>query len=170
MSVQLRRWLIYWGMWAILGIYMATMDAVRFPGMSFFTILVPMNVAQNLVFGCAGLAVLALAQRWPLEQFVWAEWKNWVIHLVGTIVLTVIALWVIYQIAMGFQYLQPQVVHPPVKDSADADHSFTHFLSQYFHVHLLLLWAVLGAFHGIRIFDRYQKRELEAAQLESRLA
>jgi len=169
MSLQLRRWLIYWGVWAVLGIYMATMDAVRFPTMPFFTTLVPMNMLQNLVFGCAGLGVLALAQRWPLEQFVWAEWKNWVIHLIGSVVLAVIALWVIYWIAAAFQSALPPAVHPPGKEG-DADHSFTHFLSQYFHVYLLLLWAVLGASHGIRIFDRYRKRELEAAQLESQLA
>jgi LytS/YehU family sensor histidine kinase len=57
-----------------------------------------------------------------------------------------------------------------MKPTTETDHTFTHFLSQYFHVYLLMLWAVLGAFHGVRIFDRYQKRELEAAQLESRLA
>jgi two-component system LytT family sensor kinase len=165
MSLQLRRWLVYWGVWALLGIYMATMDAARFPAMSFFTTLVPMNLSQNLVFGCAGLGVLALARRWPLEKFTWAEWKSWVIHLVGSIVLALIALWVIYWIAGIFQSALP-----PTKPSAETDHTFTHFLSQYFHVYLLMLWAVLGAFHGVRIFDRYQKRELEAAQLESRLA
>ncbi len=165
MSQKLRRWLIYWGVWAVLGIYMATMDAVRFPAMPFFTILVPMNMLQNLVFGCAGLGVLALAWRWPLEQFNWAEWKNWVIHLVGSIVLAVMALWVIYRVAGLFESAMPTM-----KPNADTDHSFAHFLSQYFHVYLLLLWAVLGAFHGIRIFDRYQKRELEAAQLQSQLA
>jgi two-component system LytT family sensor kinase len=165
MTRKLRRWLMYWGLWAVLGVYMATMDAVRFPSMPFFTILIPMNMLQNLVFGCAGLGVLVLAGRWPLERFVWAEWKNWVIHLVGSIVLAVIALWVIYLIAGEFAS-----IHQGAKSGADEDHGFTHFLSQYFHVYLLLLWAVLGAFHGIRIFDRYQKRELESAQLESQLA
>ena len=169
MSLTLRRWLIYWGVWAILGIYMATMDAVRFPAMSFFATLVPMNLAQNLVFGCAGLGVLALARRWPLERFVRAEWKNWVIHLVGSVVLAIAALWVIYRIAGVFQSAYPSA-HPPVAGAAESDHGFLHFVSEYFHVYLLLLWAVLGAFHGVRIFDRYQKRELEAAQLESRLA
>ena len=173
MSLQLRRWLIYWGVWAVLGLYMATMDAVRFPAMWFFTTLVPMNMAQNLVFGCAGLGVLALAKRWPLEQFSWAEWKSWVIHLVGSIVLAVCALWVIYMIAGAFQSMPAPgnaPVAPPVKATAEVDHSFTHFLSQYFHVYLLLLWAVLGAYHAVRIFDRYRQRELEAAQLESQLA
>ena len=168
MTQKLRRWLIYWGVWAVLGIYMATMDAVRFPSMSFFTTLIPMNMLQNFVFGCAGVGVIALAWRWPLEKFVWGEWKNWVIHLAGSIVLAIFALWVTYQIAGEFE-----TAHKTATDLANAehgDHSFTHFFTQYFHVYLLLLWAVLGAFHGIRIFDRFQKRELEAAQLESQLA
>jgi two-component system LytT family sensor kinase len=170
MSLTLRRWLIYWGVWAALGIYMATMDAVRFPAMPFFTTLIPMNMLQNLVFGCAGLGVLVLAKRWPLEKFTWAEWKNWLIHLVGSIVLSLAALWVIYQIAGIFESSLPRTMEPAKMNSAESDRGFLHFISQYFHIYLLLMWAVLGAFHGIRIFDRYQKRELEAAQLESRLA
>src|SRR5579872_4718638 len=130
MSVSLRRWLVYWGVWTILGIYMATMDAVRFPAMPFFTTLVPMNLAQNLVFGCAGLGVLALARRWPLERFAWAEWRNWVIHLVGSIMLAIAALWVIYRIAGVFQSAYPSP-HPPVAGTAESDHGFMHFVSEY---------------------------------------
>jgi LytS/YehU family sensor histidine kinase len=81
-------------------------------------------------------------------------------------VLAVTALWVTYMIAGQFESAHKMVVG----QTNDADHSFTHFFTQYFHVYLLLLWAVLGGFHGIRIFDRFQKRELEAAQLESQLA
>jgi len=144
------------------------MDAVHFPSSAFFTFLLPMNLLQNVVFGCAGLAVIALARHWPLEKFVWSEWKNWSIHLIGSIVLAIIALWITYLIAGVFEAAQP--VAKEMHSGDQSEHGFTHFFTQYFHVYLLLLWAVLGSFHGVRIFDRYQKRELEAAQLESQLA
>jgi two-component system LytT family sensor kinase len=165
MNKRVGIWSIYWGIWLFLGVYMATMDQVMFPKMHFIETTLPMNLAQNLTWGCAGLAVLALARRWPLEAFSWSERKNWAIHLIGSVVIALIGLWVIWLIS--FVFLESS---EPMKSWHDPVHSYLHFFSEYFHINLLLMWAVLGAFHSIRIFERYRKREVEAAQLESRLA
>jgi signal transduction histidine kinase len=165
MIKRLRRWGWYWGVWLLLGVYMSTADALMYPGPHFFSRLLPMNLLQNLVWGVAGLGVLALARRWPIEHFAWIDRKNWTIHLIGSISIAEIALWVIWWISILFE--GPTEV---AKVMSDPFKSYWHFFSEYFHVSLLLMWAVLGAFHGIRIYERYRQRELESAQLESRLA
>jgi two-component system LytT family sensor kinase len=165
MNQRVRSWLIYWGVWMLLGVYMATMDAVRFPQMPFISTILPMNLAQNFAWGCAGLGVMWLARRWPIEHFAWAEIRNWIIHLIGTVVIALIGLYAIWLIAIAFH--DPA---EPGKSMNDPNHSYFHFFREYFHVNLLLMWAVLGAFHGIRIFERYRRREVEAAKLESQLA
>lgn len=165
MSRRIRLWAMYWGVWVLLGVYMATMDAVMFPKLPFMGTVLPMNVLQNLAWGCAGLGVLALARRWPLQHFSWADRKNWAIHLVGSVMIAVVTLWIIWLISLGFEGSEKAA-----KSLSDPVWSYLHFFSEYFHINLLLMWAVLGAFHGIRIFEKYRKREVEAAQLESQLA
>ena len=76
-----------------------------------------------------------------------------------------LGLWVIWLISIVFAdpTIKAKVLEHPF-------HSYYRFFSMYFHVNLLLMWVVLGAFHGVRIFEKYRQRELEAAQLESRLS
>ncbi|HXA48439.1 MAG TPA: histidine kinase [Burkholderiaceae bacterium] len=165
MNQRVRAWLFYWSIWGFLGVYMATMDEVMYPKMHFFTTIIPMNLAQNFAWGCAGLGVLWMARRWPIERFAWDEIKNWTIHLFGSVIIALIGLYMIWMIAIAFQ--DPSEMS---KNVNDPEHGYFHFFKAYFHVNLLLMWAVLGAFHGLRIFERYRKREVEAAKLESQLA
>jgi len=44
------------------------------------------------------------------------------------------------------------------------------FYRAYFHTNLLFMWAVVAAFHGLRIYRKYKTREVEAARLETRFA
>jgi LytS/YehU family sensor histidine kinase len=44
------------------------------------------------------------------------------------------------------------------------------FYRAYFHTNLLFMWAVVAAFHGLRIYRKYKAREVEAARLETRFA
>lgn len=165
MSERLRGWCVYWGAWALLGVYMATMDAVMYPKEPFFTYFLPMNLLQNLVWGIAGLGIMALARRWPLEHLSFAEAWVWTIHLFGSIVIAMVGLVIIWLISIAFaeSTFRAKVLEHPFR-------SYYRFFTMYFHINLLLMWAVLGAFHGIRLVEKFQKRELEAAQLENRLS
>lgn len=149
----------------LLGLYMATMDLTRFPKAKFIADLLPMNLLQNLAWGLGGLGVMAIARRWPLVAFNRAEFKNWSIQVLGCAVIAAIALVLLW--AINLMYIEPKAL---VKMLANPLKSLLQFFSMYFHVSLLLMWAVLGAWHGMHIYKKYRQRELEAAQLESRLA
>jgi two-component system LytT family sensor kinase len=165
MNFRYRRWMLYWTAWMVLGLYMATMDMMMFPNARFITWLLPMNLMQNLTWGVAGLGVMAIARRWPLSQFNWAERRNWAIELLGSVVIAALSLWLLWLISLIF-------VNPTMFSKALADPvaSYLRYFSMYFHISLLLMLTVLGTFHGMSIFEKYRKRELEAVQLESRLA
>ncbi len=162
---RLRRQAMYWGAWLVLGLYMASMDAVMYPNARFLAYLLPMNLLQNIAWGVTGLGVLMLARRWPLEQLNWAARKVWAIHLAGSILIAMLGLCAIWGISLAFS--EPMEYAKFLKAPL---RSYLRFFSMYFHVNLLLMWVVLGAFHGIRIFEKYRQRELEAAQLASQLA
>jgi len=162
---RLRFWLLYWGIWVLFSVYMATMDFMRHSKEHFFQVLIPMNLMQNLVWGCAGLVVLAMARRWPLARLNWAHRRNWFIHLIGSVVIAVVSLWFVWLLFIAFS--------PPDMRQKAWDYPldyFYNFFSMYFHINLLLMWAVLGAYHGARLLGLSRKQELEAVQLESRLA
>ncbi|PRC93507.1 sensor histidine kinase [Solimicrobium silvestre] len=165
MNSRLRFWLFYWGIWALFSVYMATMDFMRHAKEHFFDVLIPMNLLQNLIWGCAGLVVLAMARRWPLARLNWTNCRNWVIHLTGSVVISMVSLWFVWLLVIVFSppEMQQKVLADPLSN-------YYGFFSMYFHINLLLMWAVLGAYHGARILGLSRKQELEAAQLQSRLA
>lgn len=165
MNRNYRIWLIYCGVWMFLGIYMATMDALMYPKVAFWSHLLPMNLLQNMTWAIAGLGVLALARRWPLERSMLEDWKSWTIQLFGSVMIAIVGLWAIWLISLAFAGSAQSSM-----SLRDPVWSFFKFFSEYFHINLLLMWAVLGAFHGVRILERYRKREIEAAQLESQLS
>jgi two-component system LytT family sensor kinase len=165
MSERYRHWLMYWAAWMLLGVYMATMDLMMFPNAQFLARLLPMNLLQNLAWGVAGLGVMAIARRWPLLQFDWTERKNWAIELLGSVAIAWLALLMLWFISLMF--VDSMML---AKAMADPARAYLRYFSLYFHISLLFMWAVLGAYHGMCIFERFRKRELEALQLESRLA
>lgn len=165
MDVHKQKRLMYWAAWLALGLYMATMDWTMYPKAPFFTRLLPMNLLQSLAWGVAGLGVIAIARRWPLSQFGWNERKNWAIELLGSVVCAALALLLVWFISLLFS--DPDMLDKVLDNPW---HFYLRYFSRYFHISLLFMWAVLGAWHGMWIYSKYRKRELEAVQLESRLA
>ncbi len=165
MDVHQQKRLMYWAAWLMLGLYMATMDWTMFPKAPFLTRLLPMNLLQSLAWGVAGLGVIATARRWPLTHFGWDERRNWSIELLASVVFAALALMLVWFISILFSE-----AGMPGKVLGDPWHFMMRYFSRYFHISLLFMWAVLGAYHGMWIFAKYRKREIEAVQLESRLA
>jgi len=165
MEPSLGKWRWYWGIWGLLGLYMATWDMVMYPAAPVLRLFV-MNLLQNGIWGLLGLFLIWLADRHPIESFAWSQWRAWILHLLASVLVATLGLFVAYLISL-------------VMDSGDWSKAFDQaqlrkglprFYRAYFHMNLLFMWAVVGAFHGLRIYRKYKAREVEAAKLEARFA
>lgn len=159
------KWGWYWGIWTLLGLYMTTWDLAQYPSASLLRLLV-MNLLQNGIWGCLGLFLLWLANRRPIEAFTWSQWRVWGLHLLASIAVAAMGLFLAYVVSLLVQsadWMEPLTMGMLVK-------GLPRFYRAYFHTNLLFMWAVVAAFHGLRIYRKYKAREVEAARLETRFA
>jgi sensor histidine kinase YesM len=101
--------------------------------------------------------ILHLASRFPLRRFVWP--RSLIVHIPASLLLSF-----------------AQVVIHTLLDAAFLDQNlsinyvtrlFFGLLSRTFHFGLLIYWAILAVSHAI---EYYKDRELQTAQMETRLA
>ncbi len=159
------KWSWYWGIWALMGLYMATWDLAMYPSASVPRLIV-MNLLQNGVWGLLGLFLLWLANRRPIESFTWPQWRIWGLHLLASVAVAAFGLFLAYVISIlvdSGDWKKPLDVAKLIK-------GLPRFYRAYFHTNLLFMWAVVGAFHGLRIYRKYKAREVESARLEARFA
>jgi len=157
-------WRWYWGIWALMGLYMTTWDLALHPSTPIFQLLL-MNLLQNGTWGLLGLFLIGLANRRPLESLAWSHWRTWGLHLVASIAVAALGLFLAYVVSLLVQADEWKSL-----DWVMVRKALPRFYRAYFHTNLLFMWAVLGAFHGIRIYRKYKTREVEAARLEARFA
>ncbi|MBI1752769.1 MAG: histidine kinase [Acidobacteria bacterium] len=158
------RWKWYWGIWGLMGLYMATWDMALYPSSPVLRLLI-MNLLQNGAWGLLGLFLLWLANRHPIESFGWAHAKVWCLHLLVSVVVAAMGLLVAYFISLLVQSSEWKTLDWPMIRKA-----LPRFFRSYFHTNLLFMWAVVGGFHGLRLYRKYKTREVEAARLEARFA
>ncbi len=159
------RWGWYWGIWTLMGLYMATWDLVMYPSASIPRVLV-MNLLQNGTWGLLGLFLLWLANHHPIESFAWSQWRTWCLHLFASVGVAALGLFLAYLLSILVDSGDWQ---KPL-DMARLVKGLPRFYRAYFHTNLLFMWAVVAAFHGLRIYRKYKAREIEAARLETRFA
>ena len=157
----------YWIPWALLGVYTATGDMAAGtipPGLASWAKVLPMNLLQALVWGLSGRAIIAVANRFPVDEPSVREWRRMSLQALSALAATVLGLVGIWLVAVAFLNGADRTVvfAAPWK-------RFMAFFWMYAHLNLLLMLAVLGAYHAWRLRERVRQRELEAAQLESRL-
>ncbi|MFN7956720.1 MAG: histidine kinase [Holophagaceae bacterium] len=159
------KWSWYWGIWALMGLYMASWDLAMYPSASIFRMLV-LNLLQNATWGLLGLFLLWLANRRPIETLAWPHWRTWALHLAASVAVAALGLLLAYLISL---WVQSDEWKKPL-DLAMVLKGLPRFYRAYFHTNLLFMWAVVAAFHGLRIYRKYKAREVEAARLEARFA
>ena len=143
------RWGWYWGIWALMGLYMATWDLAMYPSASIVRLLV-MNLLQNGTWGLLGLFLLWLANRRPIESFAWSQSRPWSLHLLASVVVAAIGLFLAYIISL---LVESRAGMKPL-DLAVVIKGLPRFYRAYFHTNLLFMWAVVAAFHGLRIYRK----------------
>ena len=165
MSGRLRGGGIYWTVWGVMGLYMTVMDKLMYPKGELLAYLLPLNLLQNLIWGLLGLVVLGLARRFPIEEVNSRAWKAWALHGAASLVVTAIGLTLIYLVNFPFMSAEERL-----KWIGHFRPGLLRFFRSYFQMSLFTMWGVLGAYHVIRAHRLMRERELQAAQLESRLA
>lgn len=153
----------YVGAWTFLALYFTTWDAVMYPSASFGHHLL-INGLQNLVWAILGLGLVWLAERRPLESFSLRHLPTWGMHLLASLLAAALGLFVAFMISRASTSM------PVPLGSPSFWRSLKHFYSFYLHTNLLILWGVVGAYHGWRLQRRLRERELEAVRLEARFA
>ncbi len=159
------RWRWYWGIWGLMALYMASWDFALYPSASPLRLLA-LNLCQNGIWGFLGLFLVWLAGRRPIETFAWHAWRTWGLHLAASILVALFGLFLAYLVSILFnrsEWKEPF-------DLARMASGLPRFYRSYFHANLLTMWALMAAFHGMRIYRKYKAREVEAARLEARFA
>ncbi|WP_243288139.1 sensor histidine kinase [Geothrix terrae] len=163
MEPTLGKWRWYWSIWGLMGLYMATWDMAMYPAAPVLRLL-GMNLLQNGAWGLLGLLLIRLADRKPIESFAWSQWRTWGLHLLASVLAATLGLFLAYLISLAVEGGGRHL------DLATVRKGLPRFYRAYFHTNLLFMWAVVAAFHGLRIYRKYQIREIEAAKLEARFA
>ena len=172
-----RQWWWYWGAWGLLAIYNTTWDlALRTSKTNWWSdwfMLLQMNVAQILVWALLGFGLLAVARRFPIEGFEWANWRSWRVlslHFGASFMATLAGLFGTFLVAIAFSRLERGTFYEwNLLESLRTPRfwlGYEDFLKRYFHTNFLVMLALLGAYHMVLAHRRYKRREVEAAQLE----
>jgi two-component system LytT family sensor kinase len=168
-SVTSGRWLLgYWVAWIVLGLYTASWDAASGAvgtGIAFWRTLLPLNILQAGTWGVAGLGVLAVARRYPIDRTAGRLPLRWGVNVANSTLFAVAGLLGTWLIALAFVGAgdRAKLLAHPVE-------GLIRFASMYLHLNLLLMWTVLGVYHGFRLKRKYDDSELRAARLSARVA
>ncbi len=156
---QTRR--LYWGAWALLGLFMATQDLVQEVQpltVKVVGLLLFLNLAQNFIWGLLSLITLRLIRRYPLHSH--APLRHWWMHLASGVAITVVGLVLIS--ALAFTLFHPA---DPLLSA------FRRFVGSYFSFeYLVCYWGVVGIHEGIQILKGARERDLQVSLLETKVA
>jgi signal transduction histidine kinase len=148
-------WLAYWGGWLALGLFMASGAALYIPwGFAFTAWMV-----HALTWGVLGLFIMRLLRRYPLERSI----PHWATHILASVVCALVDVGT----ALLVSLLMARLEHAdpvPLMDRIKAC-----FVSG-FHPGLMTYWVFVGGLVALDVFRRYKERELQASQLQARLA
>ena len=101
--------------------------------------------------------VLWLSRRWPIDSRTWK--RSLLVHAAASLFLT----------GMGV-FIEATIGWLPHSSQWAFSAALRHYFTWHTQISLLTYWALLGAIHVYRMYDRARAGELDAAQLEAQLA
>ncbi|HET6329498.1 MAG TPA: histidine kinase [Holophagaceae bacterium] len=155
-----RFWTFYWGGWALVGVYMSSMDVAHYH--------IPWrpNLAANLflflLWGALALSVRSLLRQVPLERT--GGLRSWLFHIGASLGITCASVVLVH---FFFQIL----VHHRLPDLLGAETWRLVLLSirTEFQSNFLVYWGAVMAFLALDARENAQKHQLLAARLETQL-
>ncbi|HJU83637.1 MAG TPA: sensor histidine kinase [Holophagaceae bacterium] len=150
-----RIWLGYWGGWLLLGLFMASGAALYIP----WSFALTAWLTHFLTWGLLGMGIIPLLRRFPLDRRI----QHWGIHILASVLgaLVDVATSLCASLFLTWAEKTPPV---PLFERIQAC-----FVSG-FHPGLMTYWLFVGALVALDVFRRYKERELQASQLQARLA
>ncbi len=161
---KLVKWLTIWAVWTLFGLFFTTQLVLQSQlwktQVSFWQILSWQLVSGYVWFAVSPL-ILYLTNRFPFEA---SKWKiSLPIHIAAAVILA------LFQQAIDASILT-RLGYPPGREFASFGEAYQYFVFVNLHFSVLIYAGVVGIKSAYTYYQKYRERELEASQLEARLA
>ena len=158
------KWAGILGVWTLIALFFASQFALQnqlSPSpVSFWRILLWQLVSGYVWFAISPL-ILFLANRFPLEEGRWRT--SAVAHAVFCILVSLV------QLAVD-AFILTRLGYPPGRQFADFFEAYKFFVFVNLHLSILIYLCVVGIKSAYTYYQKYRERQLQASQLEARLA
>jgi sensor histidine kinase YesM len=171
-----RRWLmrcLVFGIWTFFGIFSASQAYVVLRSASLagpavnagventtWTELLRVSLAECYIWGLLAVFIFRLGRHFPLERRHWL--RSVLIHLLASVLAAVV------QTALSVlvsEFLRRDLPKPTVSFQL-----LQFFFVAKFHQNVFIYWVILVISQALAYYRKYRERELQASQLEARLA
>ncbi|MBD0370493.1 MAG: histidine kinase [Pyrinomonadaceae bacterium] len=160
---RLVSWSVIFACWTLYGIFFASQVTLHQVFMG-YPVTWRDNFAAWLLCGYLWAMltppILYLSRRYPIERRNWP--RRTFLHLACSLVAVALLL--------GVYILAAKLVGLPVAQRKPLGTAFLTLVILEYHFSLLVYWIILGIDHALRYYRKYKERELQASQLETRLA
>ncbi len=158
MNKSWARWILGFGFWTLLGLSFASQFYISSAKAGLdvsWKQAVSYALGDWYVFALLSIPVIWLAHRFQFE----AGKRLWsvAVHVPGSIV-------------FSFAYMVIRACVGQWQSGATFTDAFKPLLVKTWHFNLLIYWVILAVAHAFEYYRKYRERELQAAELEKRLA
>ena len=157
------KWLGIWAVWTLFGLFFASQFALQNQlsanPVAFWRIL-SWQLVSGYIWFCISPLILFLARRFPFDE---GKWKmSLPVHAVACVVIC------LTQLAINALVL-PQLGYPN-REFPNFFEAYKFFVLVNLHLSILIYMGVVGIWSAYSYYQKYRERELQASQLEARLA
>jgi two-component system, LytTR family, sensor kinase len=161
---RLVKWLAIWGVWTLFGLFFTTQLALQSQlwktPVPFWRILSWQLVSGYIWFALSPL-ILFLTNKFPFEG---SKWRISIpVHLAAAVVIALFQ-----QLIDAF--LLTRLGYPPGREFTSFGEAYQYFVFVNLHFSILIYLGVVGIKSAYNYYQKYRERELQASQLEARLA
>ncbi|MEO8573399.1 MAG: histidine kinase [Pyrinomonadaceae bacterium] len=158
------KWLTIWAVWTLFALFFASQFALQNQlserPVPFWQILSWQLVSGYIWFGISPI-ILFLSRRFPFDE---GKWKTSLpVHVISCVAIAFI------QLLMD-SFVLTRLGYPPNRQFPSFFAAYKFFVLVNLHLSILIYMGVVGISSAYRYYQKYREQELQASQLEARLA